>query len=262
VAPPVFINCRDRLTPLSRLVAWLEQAGCDEIYLLDNASTFEPLLEYYDHSPHTVLRLGQNYGKHALWEAPGVFDLTGHRRFVYTDPDVIPIEDCPLDAIDHFGSLLDRWSFNKVGFGLRYDDIPDHYRYKPEVLAIERGNWEWPVERGAYLAPIDTTFALYRPDAPARPHEAIRTGFPHLARHDSWYLDLDNLSEEELHYQQHAASDTGWSAETSHWAAAAMTEAHRRQASAATANRSKRFRRWTTQARWRLYGRRRFRLTA
>src|SRR5205085_2892488 len=44
---PVFINCRERVTSLAALVSWLERAGCDEIYLLDNDSVYEPLLEYY-----------------------------------------------------------------------------------------------------------------------------------------------------------------------------------------------------------------------
>ena len=67
---PVFINCRDRLAPLRDLIAWLERAGCDEIYLLDNDSAFEPLLDYYRETPHTVIRLGENVGKWALWDAP------------------------------------------------------------------------------------------------------------------------------------------------------------------------------------------------
>ena len=62
---PVFINCRDRLAPLRTLVEWLEQAGSTEVYLLDNDSTYEPLLDYYSQTPHTVVRLGRNWGKDA-----------------------------------------------------------------------------------------------------------------------------------------------------------------------------------------------------
>ena len=86
VPPPIFINCRDRVTDLAQLVAWLERAGCEEIYLLDNDSAYEPLLTYYEETPHTVLRLGQNLGRFAVWSAPGVFELTKGRPFVYTRP--------------------------------------------------------------------------------------------------------------------------------------------------------------------------------
>src|SRR3954469_18701681 len=63
VTVPIFINCRDRLSSLRDLVDWLERVGCDEIYFLDNDSAFEPLLEYYRETPHTVVRMKENWGK-------------------------------------------------------------------------------------------------------------------------------------------------------------------------------------------------------
>jgi hypothetical protein len=263
VGVPIFINCRDRVTPLRRLVAWLERAGCDELYLLDNDSTWEPLLEYYEATPHTVLRLGENYGKNALWQAPGVFALTRGRRFVYSDPDVVPIEECPTDALERFDELLDRWSLGKAGFGLRFKDIPDHYPHRDEVLIEERAYWQWPLERGAYLATIDTIFALYREEGTPRPQAGIRTGFPYVARHDSWYVDFDDLSAEERHYQsRHSVVEGGPDALPTSWAMPALTDVHVRKVRALSANQRKVVRRWTTALRWRLYGRRRLRLRA
>jgi hypothetical protein len=198
---PVFINCRDRLTPLLPLVEWLERAGCEEIYLLDNDSAYEPLLDYYERTPHTVVRLRENYGAFCLWVAPGVFEFTSGRPFVYTDPDVIPDECCPLDALDRFAALLDRYpAVNKAGFGLRIDDLPDHYLHKDAVREWEKQYWRWKVEDGAYFASIDTTLALYRPGAQQRPAEAIRTGPPYVARHAPWYLDLGSLPDDERFY--------------------------------------------------------------
>lgn len=208
---PVFINCRDRLTPLVQLVEWLERAGQDEIYLIDNDSAYDPLLRWYEGTGHTVIRLRENVGHFALWKADGVFDLTLGRPFVYTDPDVVPDPGSPLDAIDHFAELLKRFpSVNKVGFGLRIDDIPDTYSHKRAVVAWEEQQWRWPVGRGAFFAAIDTTFALYRPGAGARPADAIRTGPPYIARHMSWYVDLDALSEEEAFYRGRASGSTNW----------------------------------------------------
>lgn len=215
--PPVFVNCRDRLAPLSELVGWLERAGVEEIYLIDNDSAYEPLLEYYQNTPHTVVRLGTNYGKWSLWKAPGVFELTAGRSFVFTDPDVIPAPECPLDALDRFRDLLDRYpGVNKVGFGLRIDDLPEHYRHKEAVVKWERNFWQWPLERGAFYAAIDTTFALHRPNGSAA-REAIRTGPPYVARHDSWYLDLDRPTEEEAFYQGRAEERTEHSSGMAHW---------------------------------------------
>jgi hypothetical protein len=252
VSVPVFINCRDRLAPLLELVSWLERAGCEEIYLLDNDSTYEPLLEHYRGTPHEVVRLGENYGKWSLWQAPGLFEKTRGRYFVYSDPDVIPVRECPLDALERFRDLLDRYRLpNKVGFGLRTDDIPDHYQHKAAVIAYENRCWDWPLEKGAYWFPIDTTFALYRPNS-TWARDAIRTGPPYVARHDSWYIDFDNLTEEESFYVRRAASATKYTAGMAHWTSPVLDDYHRDAAANAAALRPT----LLTRARWRVRGRR------
>jgi hypothetical protein len=216
-APPVLINCRDRVASLLELIGWLDRVGVEEIYLLDNDSIYEPLLEYYETTPHTVLRLGDNYGRLAPWVAEGVYDRVRGRRFVFTDPDIVPDERCPPDALDRFAGLLDRYpSISKAGFGLRIDDLPDHYLHKRDVIAWERTLLRKRVERGVYFAPIDTTFALYRADA-VQHGDALRTGAPYLARHTTWYLDFDDLPPDEAFYQSRAKHETEHSPHTSHW---------------------------------------------
>ncbi len=59
---PVIITVRDRVTSLRQLVEWLEAAGQRELYLLDNASTYPPLLEWLSQSRHTVVRSERNSG--------------------------------------------------------------------------------------------------------------------------------------------------------------------------------------------------------
>src|SRR5215469_1260868 len=92
---PVYITVRDRVSDLRRLVAWLERAQHRNIVLMDNASTYEPLLAYLGDSPHEVVYLSQNLGSRALWRS----GLVPNEPFVLTDPDIIPTEDCPLDAV-------------------------------------------------------------------------------------------------------------------------------------------------------------------
>jgi len=211
VGVPIFINCRDRVTALAQLVTWLERAGCEEIYLLDNDSVYEPLLAYYEQTPHTVIRLGKNWGRFALWVAPGVFELTRGRPFVYSDPDIVPSEECPPDALERFSALLRRYpGAHKAGFGLRIDDLPDHYVHKDAVVLWERQHWRWRVEEGAYYSAIDTTFALHRAHAQPRPAAAIRTGPPYVARHTPWYSDLSAPTEEELFYGNRGGEQHHW----------------------------------------------------
>ena len=208
----MFINCRDRVTPLLALIDYLERAGCERVHLLDNDSTYPPLLEYYERTPHTVIRLDQNFGSKALWQS-GILDELGiDGRYVYSDPDVVPIEECPLDAIEYFGEVLDRYpGYSKAGFGLKYDDLPDHFRNKDKVVAWESKFWQRQIAPRLYDAPLDTTFALYR-TAEHAPKAAIRTGYPYLARHTTWYWDSDNLSEENRYYTERGRVTT-WTRE-------------------------------------------------
>jgi hypothetical protein len=200
---PVIINVRDRLTPLRQLVGWLETAGVEEIYLLDNASTYPPLLDYLDSSPHRVISAGGNLGHQAPWISGTVARVAPDRRYVVTDPDVVPDEECPLDALERFGELLDRYDdICYVGFGLRIDDLPEHYRHRDQVRQWEAQFWVDEVEPGVYRADIDTTFALYEPGVRRR-GASLRTGPPYVARHLPWYADTDHPTEEDRYYRDH-----------------------------------------------------------
>lgn len=212
---PVFIIARDRVFALRQLIAWLEGAGMARIVILDNDSSYPELLEYLENSPHEVVKLGRNMGHTCPWDSGAVQLLAPGQFFVVTDPDVVPSEDCPTHAVLRFYELLARHTPTvKAGFGLRIDDLPDHYRLKDSVVTWEGRYWESPVEPGVYAAPIDTTFALYRPGAEYSLGPGLRTGEPYLARHLPWYADSDELSEEDAYYRQRAsASINSWDAD-------------------------------------------------
>ncbi|HEY1740019.1 MAG TPA: hypothetical protein VGI86_14990, partial [Acidimicrobiia bacterium] len=123
--PPIIINCRDRVTPLRNLVDWCERAGHERIVLLDNASTYEPLRDYLASMPHDVLQLDENLGSRALWRCRASEFLRSD-WFVYTDPDIIPIDDCPDNAVAVLRDALDsdKLGHSKAALGLYLDDVP------------------------------------------------------------------------------------------------------------------------------------------
>lgn len=194
---------------------WLEQLRDVRIVLVDNDSAYPPLLEYLAASPHRVLRTGRNLGPRAAW-LTGVAQEVGLRHpYVVTDPDVVPVEECPLDALEYFAELLDRYpQVNRVGFGLRLDDLPAGNPRTEEVRLWESQFWREEVEPGVFAADIDTTFALYRPGVQQRGVSALRTGAPYLARHLAWYDDPAAPSDEELFYRGRAdPAINSWNAE-------------------------------------------------
>jgi hypothetical protein len=212
---PIFIVVRDLLSPLQELVGWLERAGQERIVLVDNESTYPPMVEYLSTTPHTVVRCGWNMGHRSPWLSGAIFELADDQPYAVTDPDIVPDEDCPLDAIDHFAEILDAHpDVHRVGFGLRIDDLPDHYGPKADVIAWESPFWEKEVAPGLFSAPIDTTFALARVPRPAA-MPSIRTGAPYVARHLPWYDNTAEPSEEVLYYRQHSdRALTHWTRES------------------------------------------------
>ena len=211
---PIIINNFNRLSTLLRLTEALTSRGYTNIYILDNASTYPPLLEYYQSCPFTVLSLPQNLGFKALWKSPF------RKRFcqdyyIYTDSDVVPVDECPADFVDYFLAELKKHPFaRKIGFSLRIDNIPNYYAQKEKVIQLESKYYTRPIGNRLYRAPIDTTFALYRPRvglSRSRFVEAYRTAYPYQAEHLPWYNNSSALSPEELYYINHCTHITEWS---------------------------------------------------
>ena len=63
---PVIINNRNLLTWPKAMVRDLNKwEGIGDIYIVDNGSTYEPLLEWYATNPCKVVMLGENLGHQA-----------------------------------------------------------------------------------------------------------------------------------------------------------------------------------------------------
>jgi hypothetical protein len=198
---PIYINVRDRVSDLRNLVTWLEEAGHENIIMLDNQSTYLPLLEFFETSSHEVIHLDDNYGAKSLWAA----ELVPDEWFVYTDPDVLPVEECPTDVVDFLHALLSFYTHSKAGLGFYVEDTPD-FRSKDwerALIGITSKQFPNPIVRemqpGVFDSKIDTTFALYRPNARFMIEPAIRTGHPYVMRHLPWYR-LATPTEEEQYY--------------------------------------------------------------
>jgi len=212
---PIIINNFNRLDSMKKLIESLEHRGYSNIFIIDNLSTYPPLLDYYKTCRYTVFRLDRNIGMTALWKS-GIYKKFKDDFFVYTDSDIVPIEECPDDFLLFFLNTLKKYRLaRKVGFSLKIDDLPDHYAMKNEVIQWEKQFAEHKRDEFLYWAPIDTTFALYRPRSKRRHAyfniEMYRTGFPYMARHLPWYIDSKNPDEENLYYINQKLVKTSWS---------------------------------------------------
>lgn len=208
---PVFIISYNRLSYLKALVERLEALEMTNIHIIDNASTYPPLLEYYRTLPYEIHYMGENVGFMVFWERD---EFAKYRKdfHIVTDPDVVPTAECPKDFIKVFLRILMRYpNANKVGFSLKSDDLPPDGLFTEEVLTWERQfNHPYLKKINAYASAIDTTFALYLPEElQANPsfYAAIRTGAPYEARHLPWYKTGADETEEDRYYSTHKNAD-------------------------------------------------------
>ncbi len=202
---PVFIISYNRLEVLAKCVSRYEEDGYSNLIIIDNASTDKDLLKYLSESSHQVVFLDKNYGHRVLWECHRFDDIISSQYYVLTDPDILPVDECPSDYVEKFyGLLQEHPNKTKAGFALKLDDLPEEYPYKYDVIRWESFFWEHriPGEFPLYDASIDTTFALYRPGFIREEtfFDAVRTGSPYVARHLGWYVIPEKMSASERAY--------------------------------------------------------------
>jgi len=212
--PIVIINF-NQLFYLEQMIEFLLNRGFKKIVIIDNNSTYPPLLEYYDRiqSQVTVHRLDTNEGHLVFWKRQDLFEKYINDYYVVTDPDIIFNRNLPKHFLNYFKVLLDHYSWaTKVGTALQIDDIPNSFLPKEKVLKWENKFWVTKLMKNVYFADIDTTFALYRKyyKYDSNFFIAIRVSGNFLAKHGGWYLDIKNLTEEQKFYMQTSDSSNSW----------------------------------------------------
>lgn len=210
---PIIINNRNRVSSLALLISALETRGYQNIYIIDNDSTYPPLLEYYKSCPYKIFYLGYNAGYASLWHS-GLIKQFHHDYFAYTDSDITPATECPADFLQFFlDRLRSERNLYKIGLSLRIDDLPDCFELKAQVIAWERQFYNKPVDPFFFEAVVDTTFALYKPGMVHGANSYLRTyrsARPYELLHLPWYVDSKHLDAEEAYYRAHAETLTHW----------------------------------------------------
>ena len=205
---PIFINARDRVGVLRKLVNWLLKAGYRNLIILDNNSTYPKLLEYYskleEDSRVKVVLLKKNLGYKALWLSNILEDMKISTPYVYTDPDVLPIDECPKDFMKRLIKILDsNHEIRKVGLSLLWEDITIDDKEKHRRREFDFFKRGYLGDNISY-ANVDTTFALYSNLRIYSLRFSMRTYGDFRLRHLPWYFNYKKLPEDEKYYLEHA----------------------------------------------------------
>lgn len=213
---PIIIINYNRLADLKILVVFLLKRQHKNIVIVDNASTYPPLLEYYKQIEDkvTIERMDKNYGHLVFWKNETLHNKYAKGYHIITDADIIPNDNLPKDYIKQLSDILDKnKDITKVGFALKVDDIPDFFQHKEKVLEWEKKHWDNQIGNNLYRNELDTTFAIYPPHYTYNLlnfYHAIRVAGDFTAQHNGWYIDSNNLTEEEKYYFKTASDSNSW----------------------------------------------------
>ncbi|EKT3956848.1 glycosyltransferase family A protein [Flavobacterium psychrophilum] len=219
---PIIIINYNQLYYLKQLVDFLVKRDTKNIVIVDNLSTYPPLLAYYTEIsklPNVTIEFQlENLGHLVFWKNRALFNKYSKGFFVVTDADIVPNVKLQKDYLKSMLNLLFKYNeFTKIGFALAIDDLPDNYSLKENVLKWESKFWELEMAPNVYQAEIDTTFALYWPatdrvvqDLYPSFFSAIRLAGDFTAKHGGWYTNNNNLTNEQLFYIKTANNSNSW----------------------------------------------------
>jgi len=179
-----------------------------EIIILDNGSTYPPLIEWYKKIPHKVI-FEKNLGHSGPWN-PSINKEIKTDFYVVTDPD-LDLEDVPLDCLIHMKNILAKYpQAGKIGFGLDIKCVPEESPYFQHVNTYEKRFWEMPsIDNLVRPAPVDTTFAIYNKKI-MNSYQICggRTDYPYVTKHIPWMLV--ELPEEFVFYLKNANESSSY----------------------------------------------------
>ena len=197
----IIVN-RNLLTTLQNTIEFLRKEDrVKEIHILDNQSTYPPLLEYYKEAPVEVHYLKGNYGPQHAWDSK-FNSIRNADYYIITDPDCT-YDNVPDDWLD---KMLDSRE-NKVGFSLEINDLPDT-EIGRQAKEHESKYWTESHAHG-WNSHIDTTFALYSKGMRFT-YDAVRLDRPYTIKHEPWYLTKENITPEWRYYLDNASPVSTW----------------------------------------------------
>jgi glycosyltransferase involved in cell wall biosynthesis len=193
---PVIINNRDLLTwPRAMVEKIKTYNNTGEIIIVDNGSTWEPLLEWYSSKPCEIVYC-KNLGHKGPWLS-GIINRLNSEYYVVSDPD-LGLDDTPADTLMYLYEKMNRLKLDKIGLGLNWKLTGVNSPFYNHLLDYEGRRWgNSRIIDEIYLdVPVDTTFALYK--SSKRFIGGASTSHPYIAKHYPWYFtneERENNSE-------------------------------------------------------------------
>lgn len=215
---PVLIPSFNTVSYVRGMVDQLRQRGLRRLVIVDNASSYPPMLDYLA-APGpgvTVVLQAENKGPRNFFLDPATYAALPE-IFCITDPDLALSPAMPEDFVASLAAATETYSVGKAGLAI---DIADRSAMRQEDFRIGDRYWkiwEWedqfwqervgslPGGDPVFRAAVDTTFAVYnkRFFKKEDPSNAVRVAGRYTCRHLPWYKDVGLPAEEEQFYRRH-----------------------------------------------------------
>jgi len=167
---PIIIPVFNQLTYLKNIINWWKWYYPENpIVIVDNGSTYEPLLEYYGKLNGEALIYMREENNCIDNLRAVIQNFIGTDYYVISDPDIMPHPNTPANFLEIFKKAIDVDGFHRAGFGLITSDLPEWLNERAMIIGNEAELKSNPVNidfdgkwYAGFKAPIDTTFCLYK----------------------------------------------------------------------------------------------------
>lgn len=215
---PIIIPVFNQLTYLKNLINWWRWYYPENpIYIVDNGSTYPPLLEFYKNMGDGNAVVFGFVENNFIENLKGILERSVHPKhdyYVISDPDIMPHPSTPGNFLEVLQNKIEELNLHRAGFNLIIQDLPLNLNERNMIIhnehelingkqILEHGPWK------GYKAPIDTTFCLYKTanggwSAPMNGKDWGNCLRLFAAFHLGWHVDHDNLNPEMEFYFQNS----------------------------------------------------------
>lgn len=206
----VFITVFNRFSWLIPLAKDFEKARL-EVVLIDNASTYPPLLEWYKTCPYKVHFREKNELAWVFFTSELYELYKDDRYFVISDSDM-DISRVPEDWLSVLlgglcSSVNPIW---KCALSYETSDLPKN-EMTDLAIGANSGQFSKINHAGYFECATDLGIAVYdrsrrgaKPNSETNWYASVRAPRPYTARHLDWYLTEETLREEDRYYFEQA----------------------------------------------------------
>ena len=199
---PIYLTNMNRLSTTKKMVEDLFTLnGNSDITIIDNASTYPSLLEWYKYIEKDIkiIRHVENKGPWSFFYS-GIYSNIQSEYYIYSDADLELNPNMPKNWQEIMFSYLEKYK-RKASLALKISDLPEN-DLKATILNHQSICWYPTEEENVYTGVTDMTFSMDRKDKGYR-YESVRLAGDFECKHIPWYTNINNPSEEEKYYLNH-----------------------------------------------------------